>query len=168
MEVRGFFILENKFFDDFPDPYLKRNENENRPHYYCFKSEDDLYWMIPTSARYEKYQNIINKRNKTGKSTEFIYISKLDNGITNAFLIGDMFPVTEEYIKREYTFNGSHLKITSAKLGDQIEKQAKVILGLLKLGYKFSPTQPDVLKIEKLLLDKKSKIKGENSFEQIC
>ena len=65
-----------------------------------------------------------------------------------------MFPITEEYIKREYKFNGIQLKITSETIGNQIEKQAKVILGLLRKGYKFSPTQPDALKIEKSLLAK--------------
>ena len=154
MIIRGFFIIEDKFFDDFPDPYLKGNKSENRPHYYCFKSEDNLYWVIPTSTRYEKYQHIIDNRNKNGKPTDFLYVAKLDNNKINAFLIGDMFPITEEYIKREYKFNGIQLKITSETIGNQIEKQAKVILGLLKKGYKFSPTQPDALKIEKSLLAK--------------
>jgi len=154
MTIRGFFIIEDKFFDEFPDPYLKGNKNENRPHYYCFKSDDGLYWLIPTSSRYEKYQKIIDKRIKNGKPADFLYVAKLDNGVINAFLIGDMFPVTKEYIKREYKFNGNQLKITSENIGNQIEKQAKVVLGLLRKGYKFSPTQPDAIKIEQALLKK--------------
>ena len=158
MKTCGFYILEDKFFEDFPDPYLKGNKNENRPHYYCFKSEDGLYWVIPTSNRYEKYQQIIDNRSKNGKLTDFLYVTTLDNDKINAFLIGDMFPVTEEYIKREYTFNGNQLMITSEKLINQIEKQAKIVLGLLRRGYKFSPTQPDVLKIEKSLLKKNQEV----------
>ena len=36
MTERGFYVVSDKFFDDFPDPYLKGNKNELRPHYYCF------------------------------------------------------------------------------------------------------------------------------------
>ena len=111
-----------------------------------------MFWVIPTSSLYEKYQRIITKRDALGKPTDFLHIAKLDNGLLTAFLIGDMFPVTENYVLREYTFCGNHLRITSDQLAYQIERKAKIILGLIRLGYKFSPTQPDVLEIEKALL----------------
>ena len=152
MQNRGFYIISDKFFIDFPDPYIKGNKSENRPHYYCIEDKKGLYWVIPTSSFYGKYQSIIDKRLVLGKATDFIHIAKLDNGKINAFLIGDMFPITEKYILREYTFGGSHLKITSDTLAAEIEKKAKIILGLIRLGYTFSPTQPDVLKIENTLL----------------
>jgi len=84
-----------------------------------------------------------------------------------------MFPVTDEYVKREYIFNGSQLQITSEKIGSQIETQAKAVLSRIRLGYKFSPTQPDVLKIEKILLEKiaankKSEETEGYKIEQIC
>ena len=44
MEKSGFYIIKDKFFEDMPDPYLKGNESENRPHYYCF--EDNVIWFI--------------------------------------------------------------------------------------------------------------------------
>jgi hypothetical protein len=154
MVLRGFYIISDKFFTDYPDPYLKGNDCESRPHYYCFKDDGGLYWVIPTSARHQKYQAIIDRRTSQGKPTDFLHIAKLDNGRTNAFLIGDMFPITEEYVLREYRFCGSHLTITSETLANEIEKKAKVALGLLRRGYKFSPTQPNVLKIEKELLEK--------------
>ena len=38
---------------------------------------------------------------------------KLDDDRESAFLIQDMFPITEEYIEREYTIAGNHLMLTS-------------------------------------------------------
>lgn len=152
--IRGFYIITDQFFDDFPDPYLKGNKGESRPYFYCLKDEGGLYWVILTSNRMEKYQRIIDKRNANKKPTDFLHISKLDNGKINTFLIGDLFPVTEGYILQEYTFNGRHLRITSESLSNQIEKKAKIVLGLIRLGYSFSLTQSDALKIEATLLDR--------------
>ena len=152
MKARGFYVIKDRFFMDFPDPYLKRNKGRNRPHYYCLEGDNGLFWVIPTSSIFMKYQNIIKKRSADGKPTDFLHVAKLDNGKITAFLIGDMFPVTKNYVLREYTFSGNHLRVTSDHLALQIERKAKIILGLLRLGYKFSPTQPDVLKIEQTLL----------------
>ncbi len=44
------------------------------------------------------------------KKTGF-YIIKLDDSRESAFLIQDMFPITEEYIEREYTIAGNHLML---------------------------------------------------------
>ena len=163
MILRGFYVVDDKFFTDFSDPYLKGNKAENRPHYYCFNGGNGLYWIIPVSNNYEKYQNIIDARTKLGKPTDFLHIAKLDNGRINAFLIGDIFPITENYVKRDYIFNGNQLKITSESVGLQIEKKAETILGLIRRGYKFSPTQPDVLKIEKALLKELELAKNDKS-----
>ena len=152
MTTTGFYVIADKFFEDFPDPYLKRNDGENRPHYYCFRGESCLFWVIPMSSRHQKYQAIINKRVALNRPTDFLHVAKLDNGKVNAFLIGDMFPVSAEYIVKEYTINNNHLRVTSDSLARQIESKAKTVLGLLRRGIQFSPTQPDVLAIEQTLL----------------
>lgn len=47
MEQYGFYVIKDIFFTDFPDPYLKGNKNENRPHYYAVQDHNTgLYWMI--------------------------------------------------------------------------------------------------------------------------
>ena len=62
-----------------------------------------------------------------------------------------MFPITEKYIEREYTIAGNHLMLTSEHTAKVIEQKARKVLGMLKSGVKFMPTQPDVLSIlEKL------------------
>ncbi len=71
-------------------------------------------------------------------------------------MIQDMFPITDEYIEREYTIAGNHLMLTSEHTVKEIEQKAKKVMGMLKRGMKFTPTQPNVLAIlEKV---KKSKL----------
>lgn len=152
MRKNGFYIVKDRFFEDMSDPYLKGNKEENRPHYYCFEdAAAGAFWMIPLSARVEKYRKIVQKKTETGKPCDIIHIVKLDSGRENAFLIQDMFPITEEYIEREYTIAGNPLMLTSEKHVKEIQRKAKKVLNLLKRGVKFTPTQPNVMKIlEKL------------------
>ena len=152
MKETGFYIIKDKFFEDIPDPYLKGNKAGNRPHYYCFEDTNTgIYWMIPLSSRTEKYKRIMEKKEKSGKSCDILHIVKLDNSRESAFLIQDMFPITVEYIEREYTIAGNHMMLTSEHTAKVIEQKARKVLSMLKRGVKFTPTQPDVMAIlEKL------------------
>ena len=62
-------------------------------------------------------------------------------------MIQDMFSITDEYIEREYTIAGNHLMLTSEHTAKEIEQKAKKVIGMLKRGIKFTPTQPDVMAI---------------------
>ncbi len=107
--------------------------------------------MIPLSSRINKYQKIIDRRRKAGKPCDIIYISKLDNNRESVFLIQDMFPITEKYIEREYTIAGNPLMLTSEHTIKEIAHKARKVMGMLKHGIKFTPTQPDIILIlEKL------------------
>jgi len=155
MISRGIYKIKDKFFDDFPDPYLKTNKDESRPCYFCFKEESTgLLWMIPMSKKIEKYKSIINKKQLQNKPCDILHVAKLGNDQESAFLIQDIFPITDEYILNEYTINGVILKITNDVLANIIERKAKTILMLIRKGVKLFNTQPDILKIEKTLLDK--------------
>ena len=107
--------------------------------------------MIPLSSRIDKYKSIMEKKAKAGKPCDIVHIVKLDDSRESAFLIQDMFPITEEYIEREYTSAGNHLMLTSEHTVNEIAQKARKVMGMLKRGIKFTPTQPDVLTIlEKL------------------
>lgn len=80
-----------------------------------------------------------------------MHIVKLDNNRKSVFLIQDMFPITEEYIERAYTIAGNHLVLTSEHTARIIDKEARKVLGMLKRGIKFTPTQPDIMKIKNKL-----------------
>jgi len=62
-----------------------------------------------------------------------------------------MFPITEEYIKREFTLNKIPLKLLDSHHIKEINKKAKKILALIRRNIKLNPTQPNVLMIEKQL-----------------
>ena len=152
MKKTGFYIIMDKFFEDMSDPYLKGNKAGNRPHYYCFEdTSTEIYWMIPLSSQIDKYKRIVEERENVGKPCDIIHIVKLDDSKQSAFLIQDMFPITDEYIEREYTIAGNHLMLTSEHTAKEIEQKAKKVMGMLKRGVKFMPTQPNVIAIlEKL------------------
>ena len=89
----------------------------------------------------------MEKKVKAGKPCDILHIVKLDDSRESAFLIQDMFPITEEYIEREYTIAGNHLMLTSEHTAREIEQKARKVIGTLKRGIKFTPTQPDVMAI---------------------
>jgi hypothetical protein len=152
MKKTGFYIIKDKFFEDMSDPYLKGNKDGNRPHYYCMQdTSTGIFWMIPLSSRIEKYKRIMEKKEKAGKPCDILHIVKMDDNRESAFLIQDIFPITEEYIEREYMIAGNHLMLTSEHTAREIEQKARRVIGMLKRGVKFTPTQPDVKAIlEKL------------------
>ena len=93
----------------------------------------------------------MEKKEKEGKPCDIIHIVKLDNSRESAFLIQDMFPITENYIEREYTIAGNHLMLTSEHSVKTIEQKARKVMGMLKRGIRFTPTQPDIMAmLEKL------------------
>lgn len=152
MKKTGFYVIKDKFFEDMGDPYLKGNKTGNRPHYYCFEdSVANLYWMIPLSSQVEKYKRIMLKKQEENKPCDILHIAKLDNGKESVFLIQDMFPITELYIEREYTIAGNHFMVTSEHVVKEIDKKARKVMGMLKRGVRFTPTQPDIMKILKKL-----------------
>ncbi len=56
---------------------------------------------------------------------------------------------------KEYTIAGNHLMLTSEHTAKAIEQKARKVLGMLKRGVKFTPTQPDVMEILKKLQQEK-------------
>ena len=90
--------------------------------------------MIPLSSRIDKFRKIIEKKEQVGvgKPCDILHIVKLDDSRESVFLIQDMFPITEEYIEREYTIAGNHLMLTSEHTAREIERKARKVMGMLK------------------------------------
>lgn len=63
--------------------------------------------------------------------------------------------VIEEYIEREYTIVGKHLMLTSEHNIKKVEHKARKVMGMLRRGIKFTPTQPDVMMILEKLRERK-------------
>lgn len=148
------YFIKDEFFEVVGEQYLKMNKDDTqRPHYYAFKdTESKLLWVIPCSRQIDKYKMIIKKKIDNGKKHNHIQIIKV-NGIEQAFLYQDMFPIIEKYIKNPYIKQDTYMEIKDTKKLESIENNAKNIIKLIRHGVKFTPTQPDVIKIEQMMLE---------------
>lgn len=157
MELKENYIytIKEQYFKDFPDPNLKSNKSEQRPHYYAFKDkeENSIIWMIPLSSKIKKYERIIEKRKSQKKPCDIVHVCKI-GAKKQAFVIQDMFPITKNYILDEYKINNIPYKLVSKKDINIIDKKAHKIKLLINKGIKVVPGQADVKSIEKKLLEK--------------
>ena len=74
-------------------------------------------------------------------------------------LFQDMFPVVAKYIDGQYIKGGQPVRIADPKLIQELEKNARKIINLLHRGVRFTPTQPDIIRIEKIMLEE---LQGKN------
>lgn len=148
------YFVSNDFFAKIQDPYLKVNyEKTKRPHYFAFKdSKTGLYWLVPCSSKIEKFEHLIMRKQEQHKPTDTIKIVKVFDCKT-VLLFQDMFSVIPRYIDGQYIKGGQPVRIADPKLIQELEKNAKKIINLLHRGVRFTPTQPDVTKIEKIMLE---------------
>ena len=148
------YFIKDEFFETVGEEYLKMNKDDTqRLHYYAFKdSSTGLLWVIPCSRQVDKYKAIIEKKKKNGKKHNHIQIIKV-NGIEQAFLFQDMFPITENHIKNPYIKQKVFMEIKDPKKLSAIEDNAKDIIKLMRHGVKFTPTQPDSIRIETLMIE---------------
>lgn len=155
---RGFFyFLSDEYFEDFPDACLMGNkeciggQSHNRPCYFAFRdAATGLYWMIPFSSRLDKFKAEYNKKLlKYGRCDTIVFGRVL--GYEKAFLIQNMCPASEKYIKNIYhdTSFKEPVRIDGV-FEKQLVKKAKKMLSLTRQGGKF--IFPDVLRIEQELL----------------
>ena len=63
-------------------------------------------------------------------------------------LKGNLYFITDEFFERV----GDPVFIDSERLVKELERNAYRVIGLIRRGIKFTPTQPDALRIEKLML----------------
>ena len=106
MKIGYAYHLKDSFFALVNDPTLMSNKENGgyRPHYFCLEDEKrkGLYWAIPISSKIEKYRAIVNKKiERFGKCNTIVIASFA--GRESAFLIQNMFPITEEYIDHIHT-----------------------------------------------------------------
>ena len=144
INVGCFYFIKDSFFDIIDDPELMKNKGNGnkRPCYYCFKSKEynNIIWFIPVSTKIDRYQKIydykIQKQIKLGKkpSIDTIVFGDVANTYS-AFLIKNMFPVTEQYIESQYIKNKVAIRLSN-KLQTEIVDKATKVLNLYNHGMK--------------------------------
>lgn len=152
MILKHFYFISNSFYDDFPDPALMKNKEDGhkRPCFFAVQDDEGLYWMIPISSKVEKFKKIYERKAKNSKRCDTIAFAMV-LGNERAFLIQNMFPITEKYIADEYRQNstGNPVMISEISAKEILEK-FKRILALVKQGHKHF-VFPDVLSIAERL-----------------
>ena len=148
------YFVSDDFFTKIDDPYLKINLGETkRPHYFAVQDPvTALFWFVPCSSRVEKYEGIIHSRERRGKPTDGIRIVSIQDKKA-VLLFQDMFPIATHYIEAPYIRGGQIVRIADPKVIQDLEKNAKKVIALLRHGIKFTPTQPNALRIESLMLE---------------
>lgn len=157
MRLGHFYFLSDQYFVDFQDGYLMSNKESlngtvhDRPCFYAFQdSKTKLFWMIPISSQIRKFRRIYEEKiSKRGvcDTIDFGYVL----GHEKAFLLQNMCPVTEKYIKNEYldAVHNQPVKLDGA-FERQLVQKANKVLALQRKGVKL--IFPDVIAIEEKLL----------------
>lgn len=166
----GFYFISDKFYSDFPDPFLMPNKPDedgqahDRPCYYAYlDAKTGLYWVIPISSKVEKYQKIAERKTKKyGRCDTILFGNVL--GRKSAFLIQNMFPTTEEYFESQYvnSKDGVPVRVDGA-FEKEIKKSAQRVIVLVHNGRK-GLVFPDVLKIEKKLIEYKEETTAQEAI----
>lgn len=162
MILGNFYFLTDDYFVDFPDSYLMKNkevingEIHDRPCYYSFiNNKTQIYWMIPFSSQVKKFRDEYNKKIIRYKRCDTIVFGEV-LGHEKAFLIQNMCPVIDCYIKNEYIDLIANLPVkVNGALESELIMKAKRILALQRQGHNF--IFPDVLAIENTLLSLKER-----------
>lgn len=147
----GLYTVCDKYFEDFKSEWFCSNKSENRPYFVSFVDKNNIIWLIPLSSQIANYKKKIEEDERKHKICLFYHIGKI-MGEERVFLIGNMFPVTDEYIKKPYTFSGIHYVIKNGYLVKELKKRARKYLVLAEQG-KLNPNV-DILSIRKKLEEK--------------
>lgn len=151
--VHGLYSVKDKYFEDFKRSYWMDNKNEKRPYYLLLQDKDGIYWVIPMSSQTENYKTKIKREEaKRGKGNCVYYHTGMIASVERVFLIGDMFPIDESYIKAPFTIRKIHYVVGNKKLKAEIYSKAMRFLRLVE--QEVIKSRNDILGIKRVLLNK--------------
>lgn len=157
MEVKEGYVyhIKSEFFDLAKDDMLMKNHEgkATRPHYFCLKNEEDgIIWMIPMSSKVQKYKVVVESKIKKYKQCDTIVIGNY-RGKDHAFLLQNMFPITEKYIDHIDTVKGRAIRVAAETRREIVSKVNKIFI-LKEKGINL--IFPDVDRIKRVLLEENS------------
>ena len=130
------YHLKDEFFDLVDDDKLMSNKEDGgyRPHFCAIQDRlnRELFWMIPISSKYEKYQNIHDKMVANRGRCDKIVLGRFA-GNNCAFLVQNAFCVRQEFIDHVHTVNGVPVTIHSQTVRE-IRTKLRTCLALKKQG----------------------------------
>jgi len=151
-----FCFLADQYYKDFPDEYLMHNKEavdgvlRDRPCFFVFRDSEipEISWLVPISSNHTKYKALYDKKVERYKRCNTIRFGEV-LGKQAAFLIQNMCPVTENYIREVYVDkNGVAIQI-DGRISQDVITNAREVLAISKRGAKI--VFPDVNAIHKAL-----------------
>ena len=160
----GIYKVKDQYFRDFPSPNDRyvHNKSENRPYYLAIQDQNGIIWLLPMSTQVEKYRAKIAADECKYDECITCFLMPYMSG-ERAVLIGNMIPVTEEYIKGEFTIARQHYVVKNQRVIREIKKRASKYLTLVRQG-RMKPCV-DILAIEQELIRRSCQI-SENAAVQ--
>jgi len=150
MVENGLYKIKDSYYMDFPHEKHIHIKN-GRPFYYAVKDSHGIYWLIPLSTQIDTYRRkIIAVEDKRGRGNCMVYHIGIIFGRERVFRIGDMIPITDNYIEGKFIINGSHYVTRDSNLIKAISKKSRNYIKQLELGRMHS--QVDALSIRNKLL----------------
>ncbi len=146
------YHIKDDFFAKVHDNKLMSNKEDGsfRPTFYCEKdTQTGLLWMIPLSTKYEKFKKIHDKTVKKYGNCLGIVLGKYDKKDA-AFLLQNMFPITEDYIDHIHTKNGQAIPV-SHSIQEAVRSNMVRLRKLTSCGKKVVFT--DIIEIERKMLE---------------
>ncbi len=127
LETGYVYHIKDEYFEFAKDEKLMKNhENGNtRPTYFCIKNANSkILWFIPISSKVEKYRKLQEQKIKKNGVCDTIVIGKYRR-IDAAFLIQNIFPITEKYIDHIDTIRNEAVAVvegTQKEITDKVNK----------------------------------------------
>ncbi|MBO7614873.1 MAG: hypothetical protein J6T15_04170 [Bacilli bacterium] len=152
-EKKSYYFIKDKFFIFANDVFLLGNkENGHGRPCLLIEIENKILWFVPISSKIEKYKKLYAKKlKKYGFCNTIIFGTLFDKECV--FLLQNMFPVTQKYVKTIYLDRVQKVPISiEHNLFKQIASRFNQILDLVRKGNK-SLVFPNILEIERRLKD---------------
>lgn len=147
----GLYIIKDEYFIRFPYARWNWNKDENRPCYYAVKDKTGIFWMIPMTSQVVGMKERIKKaEEKHGTGNCLFYHIGIVAGKECGFKIGNMFPVTEKYVLRQYEFFKKPYVIQTESLNKALRSKAMKYLSMVRAGKASSDC--DMISIMHMLL----------------
>lgn len=130
LETGYVYHIKNEYFEFVNDNKLMKNhENGNaRPSYFCIRTNNSpIFWFIPMSSKIEKYKKLQQQKIKKQGSCDTIVIGNYRKKEA-AFLIQNIFPVTEKYIDHIDTVRNKAVAVVEGTQKEILNKVNKVFL----------------------------------------
>lgn len=114
IQSRFFYHIKDAFFEEVKDPTLMSNKEGGnyRPHFLAIKDSQNsaIFWMIPVSSKFDKYQKIYTQQVIKYKKCTKIVLGKYGERDA-AYLIQNVFPIAADYFDHIHTSQGKPLTV---------------------------------------------------------